>query len=79
MGERKLPLPFRFGADPRRNIAFGDYEGNITFLDPATGTPVARTKLSGAVTTPAAQYGYGAVFQTVEGDVAYVVEGADSE
>ena len=49
------------------------------FLDPATGTPVARTKLSGAVTTPAAQYGYGAVFQTVEGDVAYVVEGADSE
>ena len=26
-----------------------------------------------------AQYGYGAVFQTVEGDVAYVVEGADSE
>lgn len=72
---RSASAPIRVGT----SLAFGDYEGNITFLDPATGTPVARTKLSGAVTTPAAQYGYGAVFQTVEGDVAYVVEGADSE
>jgi len=70
---RGASAPIRVGAA----LAFGDYEGNITFLDPATGEAVGRTRLSGAVTTPAAQYGYGAVFQTVEGDVAYVVEGGE--
>lgn len=40
---RSASAPIRVGT----SLAFGDYEGNITFLDPATGTPVARTKLSG--------------------------------
>lgn len=67
---RGASAPIRVGTA----LAFGDYEGRITFLDPATGNPVGGTSLSGAVTTPAAQYGYGAVFQTVEGDVAYIVQ-----
>lgn len=70
---RNASAPIRVGTA----LAFGDYEGNITFLDPSTGEPVARTRLSGEVTVPAAQYGYGAVFQTTEGDVAYIVEGSD--
>ena len=68
---RGASAPIRVGTA----LAFGDYEGRITFLDPATGNPVGSASLSGAVTTPAAQYGYGAVFQTVEGDVAYIVQG----
>lgn len=72
---RNASAPIRVGS----TLAFGDLEGNITLLDPATGNPIGRTSLSGAVTVPAAQYGYGAVFQTVEGDVAYIVQAEDEE
>lgn len=68
---RSPSAPIRIGSQ----LAFGDYEGNVTFLDPATGEPTGRTDIGGAVTVPAAQFGYGAVFQTVDGEVAYVVEG----
>lgn len=68
---RGVSAPIRVGT----TLAFGDYEGYVSFLDPSTGRVTGRVRLSGAVTTPAAQQGYGAVFQTVEGDVAYVAQG----
>ena len=40
---------------------------------------MGRTSLSGAIKAPAAQLNYGAVFQTVEGDVAYIVQEALTE
>ena len=67
---RSVSTPIRVGS----TLAVGDYEGYVTFLNPATGEAVARTSLSGAITSPAAQYGYGAIFQTIEGDVAHIVE-----
>lgn len=68
---RGVSAPIRVGT----TLAFGDYQGYISFVDPSTGRLLGRVRLSGAVTTPAAQLGYGAVFQTVEGDVAYVAQG----
>lgn len=67
---RQVSAPIRVGA----TLAVGDFEGVLTFLNPANGEIVARTTLSDAVTTPAAQFGYGAVFQTVDGEVAYIVQ-----
>ena len=55
-------------------VAVADFEGYVTMFNPATGEIVGRTSLDSAVTTPASQYGYGAVFQTVDGEVAYVVQ-----
>ncbi len=55
-------------------IAVGDLEGYISFYDPATGKTVSRLHLGGAITTPATPLAFGAVFQTVDGDVAYVVQ-----
>jgi|GEM_PF-4001990 len=43
-------------------------------MTPATGGVAGRPRLDGAVRAPAAQFGYGAVFQTVEGEVAYVLQ-----
>lgn len=67
---RSASAPIRIG----RSVAVGDYDGVISFYAPGSGEPIARTRLSGAVKAPAAQYGYGAIFQTIDGDVAYVVE-----
>ena len=67
---RDVSAPIRVGAA----LAVGDYEGVITFLNPANGEIIARTSLSDAVRAPAAQFGYGAVFQTVDGEVAYIVQ-----
>lgn len=67
---RKASAPIRIG----HTVAVSDYEGVVTMMNPANGEVVGRVNLSGAVTTPAAQFGYGAVYQTVEGEVAYVVQ-----
>ena len=67
---RTISAPIRIGA----TLAVADYEGYVTMMDPMTGTVIGRTRLSGAVRSPAAQFGYGAVFQTVEGKVAYVLQ-----
>ena len=67
---RQVSALIRVGA----TLAVGDFEGVLTFLNPANGEIVARTTLSDAVRTPAAQFGYGAVFQTVDGEVAYIVQ-----
>lgn len=67
---RNVSAPIRIG----HTVAVSDYEGVVTMMNPANGEVVGRVNLSGAVETPAAQFGYGAVFQTVEGEVAYVVQ-----
>ena len=67
---RRPSAPIRIGA----TVAVADFEGYVTMFNPATGEIVGRTSLDSAVTTPASQYGYGAVFQTVDGEVAYVVQ-----
>lgn len=67
---RRVSAPIRVGSA----LVVGDFEGYLTFFNPANGEIIARTKLSDAVTTPAAQFGYGAVFQTVDGEVAYVIQ-----
>lgn len=72
---RNVSAPIRVGG----TLAVGDCEGVITMFNPANGTIVGRTSLSGAIAAPAAQLNYGAVFQTVEGDVAYVVQEALTE
>ena len=67
---RTVSAPIRIGA----TVAVADYEGYVTMMNPANGEVVGRTRLDGAVRAPAAQFGYGAVFQTVEGEVAYVLQ-----
>lgn len=67
---RSVSAPIRIGG----TIAVADFEGVVTLMNPATGTVVGRTSLSGAVRAPAAQYGYGAIFQTAEGEVALVLQ-----
>lgn len=67
---RSVSAPIRIGG----TIAVADFEGVVTLMNPATGTVVGRTSLSGAVRAPAAQYGYGAIFQTDEGEVALVLQ-----
>lgn len=73
---RGVSAPIRVGS----TLAFGDYEGYVSMLNPADGEVVGRVKLSGAIAAPAAQFGYGAVFQTTEGEVALITERSlDSE
>lgn len=55
-------------------VAVGDYDGYVSFYNAADGSTVSRLRLSGAITTPATPLGFGAVFQTSEGEVAYVVQ-----
>lgn len=55
-------------------IATGDYDGYVSFFSPADGKTVSRLHLDGAVKAPATPLAFGAVFQTVEGEVAYVVQ-----
>lgn len=67
---RTVSAPIRIGA----TVAVADFEGYITMMNPHNGAVIARTRVDGAVRAPAAQFGYGAVFQTVEGEVAYVLQ-----
>lgn len=53
-------------------LAVGDYDGVIHFIDPQSGTFVGRTSVSGAVRVPPISMGDGAVFQTDEGEIAYI-------
>ena len=55
-------------------MAVADFEGYISLINPANGQVVARTRIDGPVRAPAAQMGYGAVFQSAEGEVAYVLQ-----
>lgn len=66
---RQVSTPVPFGDN---GVAVGDYEGVISVMDRDTGRFMARTKLSGAVNTPAVPMGHGAVFQTVKGDVTFL-------
>lgn len=65
---RSVSAPVRVG----NYLAVGDYDGVISVLNPANGEIVGRGQLSGAITVPPLPMNYGAIFQTVEGDVAYI-------
>ena len=67
---RSPSAPVKIG----NTIAVGDYDGYVSFYDPANGKAVSRLRLGGAIRTPAAPLAFGAVFQTIDGDVAYVVQ-----
>ena len=67
---REVAQPIRVGG----TLAVADLEGVVSLLNPSNGLVVGRTALDGAVRAPAAQHGYGAIFQTVEGQVAYVLQ-----
>ena len=53
-------------------VAVGDSEGYVQFLNPESGDIIGRTHLDGAIVAPAQVYEQGAVFQTEEGEVAYI-------
>lgn len=65
---RSVSAPVRVG----NYLAVGDYDGVISVLNPANGEIVGRGHLSGAIVVPPLPMNYGAIFQTVEGDVAYI-------
>lgn len=67
---RNPSAPVKIG----NTIAVGDLDGYISFYNPADGKTVSRLRLSGAIRTPASPLGFGAVFQTIDGEVAYVVQ-----
>lgn len=75
MLNRRLTAPIRIGS----SVAVGDYQGYVTMMDPTTGDLMARVQIDndkGAIAVPPVQCDYGAVFQTVNGQVAYVVQDA---
>lgn len=53
-------------------VAVGDSEGYIQILNPESGDIIGRTHLSGAIVSPAQPYEQGAIFQTEEGEVAFI-------
>ena len=53
-------------------VAVGDSEGYIQILNPESGEIIGRTELDGAIVSPAQSYEQGAIFQTEEGDVAFL-------
>lgn len=53
-------------------VAVGDSEGYVQILNPESGEIIGRTRLDGAIISPAQSYEQGAVFQTEEGEVAYI-------
>lgn len=67
---RTVSAPIRIGG----TVAVADYEGVVTMMNPANGVVVGRTKLDGAVRAPATQFGYGALYQTADGEVALVLQ-----
>lgn len=67
---RRVSAPIRIGS----TVAVADYEGYVTLMHPDTGRVVGRTRLDGAVRSAPQQSSYGAVFETAEGQVAYVLQ-----
>ena len=53
-------------------VAVGDSEGYIQILNPESGEIIGRTQLDGAIISPAQSYEQGAIFQTEEGEVAFI-------
>lgn len=53
-------------------LAVGDSEGYVHTVDPESGQIIGRTRLDGAIVAPAQNYEQGAIFQTEEGEVAYI-------
>lgn len=53
-------------------LAVTDSEGYIHMINPDTGEIVGRTDMSGAFVAMPQPYEYGAIFQTDDGDLAYV-------
>lgn len=53
-------------------VASGDYDGYVHLLDPITGREMGRGRLSGAIYTTPIAYGDGAIFQTVDGELAFI-------
>mgnify|MGYP000038376924 FL=1 len=53
-------------------LAAGDSEGYVHFINPESGQIIGRTDLDGAIVVPPQPYEQGAIFQTDEGEVAYI-------
>ena len=53
-------------------LTVGDSEGYIQILNPESGDIIGRTQLDGAIVSPAQSYEQGAIFQTEEGEVAFI-------
>ncbi len=53
-------------------LAAGDGEGYVHFINPESGQIIGRTDLDGAIVVPPQPYEQGAIFQTDEGDLAYI-------
>ena len=53
-------------------VAVGDSEGYVQILNPESGDIIGRTRLDGAIVSPAQSYEQGAIFQTEEGEVAFI-------
>lgn len=53
-------------------VAIGDAEGYVHFLSPRTGEEIGRYRLSGPLVTAPVPFGDGAIFQTSDGNVAYL-------
>lgn len=53
-------------------LAFGDYDGIVSFLDPTTGRTVARSQIPGASVSAPVPYDGGALFQTDEGKLVFL-------
>lgn len=53
-------------------LVVGDYDGEVHFIDPASGKLIGRTSVNGAVRVPPISMGDGAVLQTEEGEIAYI-------
>ena len=53
-------------------VAFCDYDGVVSFLDPITGKTIARTSVGGAVKSIPVSLSGGALFQTDEGHLTFI-------
>ena len=53
-------------------IAVGDYDGDIHFIEGATGEIIGRTSVSGAVRVPPVPMPDGALFQSDSGELSYI-------
>ena len=53
-------------------LAFGDYDGVVSFLDTRTGQTVARSQISGASVSAPVPFDGGALFQTDEGKLVFL-------
>jgi outer membrane protein assembly factor BamB len=53
-------------------LAVTDQEGYVHFVNPESGEVIGRTDLDGAIVSTPQPYEQGAIFQTEEGEVAYI-------